>query len=108
MAYEGDEILESVTNKEYEFGFTTPIESDKAPAGLNEDIIRMISAKKGEPEWLLLWRLEAYATWLKMTEPSWAHIHYTKPDFQAISYYSAPKSRPKLNSLDELDPELRK
>jgi len=108
MAYEGDEILESVTNKEYEFGFTTNIDSDKAPVGLNEDIIRLISAKKEEPLWLLEWRLEAYRTWLKMTEPNWAHVSYQKPDFQAISYYSAPKSRPKLNSLDELDPELRK
>lgn len=108
MAYEGDELLESVTSKEYEFGFTTNIESDKAPVGLNEDIIRLISAKKNEPEWLLQWRLEAFAIWQGMTEPNWAHVKYPKPDFQAISYYSAPKSKPKLNSLDELDPELRK
>ena len=108
MAYEGDEILESVTNKEYEFGFVTNIESDKAPAGLTEATIRLISAKKEEPEWLLNWRLEAFAIWQKMTEPNWAHVHYTKPDFQAISYYSAPKQRPQLNSLDELDPEMRK
>jgi len=87
MAYEGDETLESVTNKEYEFGFTTNIESDKAPAGLSEDTIRMISAKKEEPEWLLEWRLEAFKIWQKMTEPEWAHVNYTKPDFQAISYY---------------------
>ncbi|MFN0032930.1 MAG: Fe-S cluster assembly protein SufB [Flavobacteriales bacterium] len=108
MAYEGDEILESVTNKEYEFGFVTDIESDKAAPGLSEDTIRLISKKKEEPEWLLQWRLEAFAIWQKMTEPTWAHVHYTKPDFQAISYYSAPKQKPKLNSLDELDPELRK
>jgi Fe-S cluster assembly protein SufB len=108
MAYEGDEILESVTNKDYEFGFVTNIESDKAPAGLSEDTIRLISAKKEEPEWLLQWRLEAFAIWQKMTEPTWAHVHYKKPDFQAISYYSAPKKRPQLNSLDELDPEMRK
>lgn len=108
MAYEGDELLDSVTSKEYEFGFTTNIESDKAPIGLNEDIIRLISSKKNEPDWLLQWRLEAFAIWQKMTEPTWAHVHYTKPDFQAISYYSAPKSRPKLDSLDELDPEMRK
>ncbi|HEY8404393.1 MAG TPA: Fe-S cluster assembly protein SufB [Flavobacteriales bacterium] len=108
MAYEGDELLENVTSKEYEFGFTTNIESDKAPVGLNEDIIRLISAKKNEPEWLLQWRLEAFAIWQGMTEPNWAHVKYPKPDFQAISYYSAPKSKPKLNSLDELDPELRK
>lgn len=108
MAYEGDELLESVTSKEYEFGFTTNIESDKAPAGLNEDIIRLISKKKEEPEWLLQWRLEAFAIWQKMTEPEWAHVHYTKPDFQAISYYAAPKQKKQLNSLDELDPEMRK
>jgi Fe-S cluster assembly protein SufB len=108
MAYEGDEILESVTNKDYEFGFVTNIESDKAPAGLNADTIRLISKKKNEPEWLLTWRLEAFAQWQKMTEPNWAHVHYEKPDFQAISYYSAPKKKQQLNSLDELDPELRK
>jgi len=108
MAYEGDELLDSVTSKEYEFGFTTNIESDKAPAGLNEDIIRLISKKKEEPEWLLKWRLESFAIWQKMTEPEWAHVHYTKPDFQAISYYAAPKQKKQLNSLDELDPEMRK
>ena len=108
MAYEGDELLDSVTSKEYEFGFTTNIESDKAPAGLNEDIIRLISKKKEEPEWLLQWRLEAFSIWQKMTEPEWAHVHYTKPDFQAISYYAAPKQKKQLNSLDELDPEMRK
>jgi Fe-S cluster assembly protein SufB len=100
--------LESVTSKEYEFGFTTNIESDKAPIGLNEDIIRLISSKKNEPEWLLQWRLEAFAIWQSMTEPNWAHVKYAKPDFQSISYYSAPKSRPQINSLDELDPEMRK
>jgi Fe-S cluster assembly protein SufB len=108
MAYEGDELLENVTSKEYEFGFTTNIESDKASAGLSEDTIRLISAKKGEPEWLLSWRLEAFAIWKKMIEPEWAHVKYTKPDFQAISYYSAPKQKVLLNSLDEIDPELRK
>ena len=108
MAYEGDETLESVTNKEYEFGFTTNIESDKAPAGLSEETIRMISAKKEEPEWLLKWRLEAFKIWQKMTEPEWAHVTYTKPDFQAISYYSAPKKKVTLNSIDEIDPELRR
>lgn len=108
MAYEGDEILESVTNKDYEFGFVTDIATDKAPPGLTEDTIRLISAKKEEPEWLLKWRLEAFAIWQKMTEPEWAHVTYTKPDFQAISYYAAPKKKANLNSLDELDPELRK
>jgi Fe-S cluster assembly protein SufB len=108
MAYEGDETLESVTNKEYEFGFTTNIESDKAPAGLSEETIRMISAKKEEPLWLLEWRLEAFKIWQKMTEPEWAHVTYPKPDFQAISYYSAPKKKVTLNSIDEIDPELRR
>lgn len=103
-----DDIIDEITSRDYEFGFTTNIESDKAPAGLNEDIIRLISHKKEEPEWLLNWRLEAFALWQKMTEPTWAHVHYVKPDFQAISYYAAPKKKVNLNSLDELDPELRK
>jgi Fe-S cluster assembly protein SufB len=102
------EILDEITGKEYEFGFTTNIESDKIPAGLNEDVIRIISKKKDEPEWLLNWRLEAFRMWEKMKEPEWAHVHYEKPDFQAISYYSAPKSKPTYNSLDEIDPEMRK
>jgi Fe-S cluster assembly protein SufB len=102
------EILDEITGKEYEFGFTTNIESDKIPAGLNEDIIRIISKKKEEPEWLLEWRLEAFKIWQKMTEPTWAHVHYEKPNFQAISYYSAPKSKPKYDSLDDIDPEMRK
>ena len=106
MAYEGDDLLEEVTRKEYEFGWTTDIESDKAPAGINEAIIRMISTKKNEPEWMLEWRLEAFRTWLTMTEPEWAHVEYVKPDFQAISYYSAPKQKKQLNSLDEVDPTL--
>lgn len=108
MAYEGDELLDDITSKEYEFGFVTDIETDKAPAGLNEDMIRLISAKKEEPEWLLTWRLEAFSIWKKMTEPEWAHVSYQKPNFQAISYYAAPKKKKQLESLDELDPELRK
>ena len=109
MAYDTkDPTLEAVTGKEYEFGFTTDIESDKAPAGINEDTIRMISAKKEEPEWMLEWRLEAYQAWTKMEEPDWPHLQYERPDYQAISYYSAPKQRPQLDSLDEVDPELRK
>jgi Fe-S cluster assembly protein SufB len=106
MAYEGDDLLEEVTRKEYEFGWTTDIESDKAPAGISEGTIRMISAKKNEPEWMLAWRLEAFRTWLTMTEPEWAQVDYVKPDFQAISYYSAPKQKKQLNSLDEVDPTL--
>jgi Fe-S cluster assembly protein SufB len=100
--------LEEVTGKSYEFGFTTDIESDKAPAGLSEDIIRLISSKKEEPEWMLQWRLEAFAIWQKMEEPNWPHLQYTKPDYQAISYYSAPKQKKQLNSMDDVDPEMRK
>lgn len=108
MAYEGDELLDHVTAKDYAYGFTTQIDTDMAPPGLNEDIIRLISKKKEEPEWLLQWRLEAFQTWQQMAEPEWAHVKYDKPQFQAISYYAAPKKKPALNSLDELDPELRK
>jgi Fe-S cluster assembly protein SufB len=100
--------LEEFTGKSYEFGFTTDIESDKAPAGLNEDIIRLISSKKEEPEWMLQWRLEAFEIWQKMEEPDWPHLQYKKPDYQAISYYSAPKQKKLLNSMDEVDPEMRK
>ncbi len=105
---EDDKILEEVTSREYAYGFTTNIESDKVPKGLNEDIIRLISAKKNEPEWMLEWRLEAFAIWSEMTEPEWAHVRYKKPEFQEITYYAAPKSKPKLNSLDEVDPEMRR
>ncbi|MFT5247396.1 MAG: Fe-S cluster assembly protein SufB [Litorivivens sp.] len=105
---EEDKILAEVTNKEYEYGFTTDIESDKAPPGINEDIIRLISSKKNEPQWLLDWRLDAFHEWQKMTEPEWAHVKYEKPDFQAISYYAAPKQKIELASLDELDPEMRR
>ena len=107
MAYDGkDKVLEEVTAKAYEFGFTTDIESDKAPAGLNEDIIRLISAKKNEPDWMLKRRLEAFEVWKTMEEPEWPHLNYTQPDYQAMSYYAAPKQKKKLNSLDEVDPEL--
>jgi len=105
---EEDKILEEVTAKEYEFGFTTDVESDTLPPGLNEDVIRLISSKKNEPNWMLEWRLDAFRTWKEMTEPEWAHVYYTKPDFQAISYYSAPKKPIELTSMDEVDPELRK
>jgi Fe-S cluster assembly protein SufB len=102
------DILEEVTSQEYKYGFVTEIESETAPKGLNEDIVRLISSKKGEPEWMLDWRLRAFRHWLKMTEPKWQNVHYPKIDFQDITYYSAPKQKPKLNSLDEVDPELRK
>tara|TARA_B110000285_G_scaffold190735_1_gene218114 strand:- start:50 stop:1498 length:1449 start_codon:yes stop_codon:yes gene_type:complete len=107
MAYDGkDKVLEEVTAKAYEFGFTTDIESDKAPPGLSEEIIRFISAKKNEPEWLLKWRLDAYAVWKEMEEPEWPHLSYNKPDYQGVSYYAAPKQKKELGSLDEVDPEL--
>ena len=107
MAYDGkDKVLEEVTAKAYEFGFTTDIESDKAPPGLSEEIIRFISDKKNEPEWLLKWRLEAFEVWKKMEEPEWPHLNYNKPDYQGISYYAAPKQKKELGSLDEVDPEL--
>ena len=108
MAQDTDDILREVTSREYAYGFTTNIESEKAPKGLNEDIVRFISARKNEPEWMLEWRLEAFRLWQKMDEPQWAHVHYPKIDFQDHYYYSAPKKKPQLNSLDEADPELIK
>lgn len=100
--------IEQLANQEYKYGFVTDVETESAPKGLNEDIIRFISAKKNEPEWLLEWRLKAYRHWLKMTEPNWVNVHYPKIDFQDIIYYSAPKSIKRLNSLDELDPEIKR
>jgi Fe-S cluster assembly protein SufB len=108
MAYSEDDLKEDLRNKEYEFGFTTDIESDKIPAGLNDNVIRLISEKKNEPNWLLEYRIKAFQAWQKMEEPDWAHVNYDKPDFQAISYYSAPKQQKVLENLDEVDPELRK
>jgi Fe-S cluster assembly protein SufB len=102
------DILDKVTKSEYKYGFVTDIESDRAPKGLNEDIIRLISSKKNEPEWLLEWRLEAFKYWQQMQEPEWANVHYQKPDFQEITYYAAPKKKKELESLDEVDPELLK
>src|SRR6056300_1388073 len=101
-----DEILDEITASDYKYGFTTAIESDTVPPGLNEDVIRLISEKKNEPQWTLDWRLDAYKTWLEMEEPEWSNVTYTKPDFQAVSYYSAPKQKKELGSLDEVDPEL--
>lgn len=101
------EQVEHLIKKEYAAGFHTNIASETLPPGLNEDVIRFISAKKSEPEWLLEWRLKAYQAWLEMNEPTWAHVKYDEIDFQAVSYYSAPKSMDeKPKSLDEVDPEL--
>ena len=91
---------------QYKYGFETDIESDKVAPGLSEDVIRLISAKKNEPEWMLEWRLEAYRRWLTLDEPEWARVHYPKIDFNSISYYSAPKGTSGPKSLDEVDPEL--
>jgi len=91
---------------QYKYGFVTDIESDRAPKGLSEDIVRFISAKKNEPEWMLAWRLDAYRRWLTMAEPNWARVHYPKIDFDDLYYYSAPKSTKGPKSLDEVDPEL--
>ncbi len=103
-----DEILDEITASDYKYGFTTEIESDKVSPGLNEEVIRMISTKKNEPEWMLEWRLDAFRIWSEMKEPEWPNVTYEKPDFQAISYYSAPKQKKELESLDEVDPELLK
>ena len=99
--------IQEIARQEYKYGFVTDIEADSAPPGLNEDIIRFISAKKDEPEWLLEWRLKSFRHWQTMTEPTWANVHYPPIDYQSIIYYSAPKQKKKLNSLDEVDPELR-
>lgn len=101
-----DEVINQVTQSEYKYGFVTEIESDNAPKGLNEDIIRFISEKKEEPQWLLEFRLKAYKKWLKMKMPHWAHLDIPEIDYQDIIYYSAPKQKATLNSLDEVDPEL--
>ena len=106
MAYTEEELKKELETKEYEYGFYTDIESDTFPIGLNEDIVRSISKRKQEPEWMTQWRLEAFAAWKQMEEPEWANVQYKKPDFQAISYYSAPKKKDKYESLDEVDPEL--
>src|SRR5690606_32070976 len=106
MAYTEEELKKELETKEYEYGFYTNIESDTLPKGLNEDVIIAISKKKEEPDWMTAWRLESFRYWQEMVEPEWANIRYKKPDFQDISYYSAPNKKPRYNSLDEVDPEL--
>src|SRR6056297_2329509 len=106
MATEQDKILDEVTKSDYKYGFVTEVDADALPKGLNEDIIRQISAKKNEPEFMLEYRLEAYRKWLKMKTPNWAHLNIPEIDFQDIIYYSAPKKKPKYESMDEVDPEL--
>jgi|SRR5690348_3473007 Fe-S cluster assembly protein SufB len=102
------DVLEKTVSSDYKYGFVTNIETDVAPRGLSEEVIRLISHKKNEPEWLLEWRLKAYRHWLKMEEPKWPNVHYPQIDFQDIIYYAAPKKKPQLNNLDEVDPELKK
>jgi Fe-S cluster assembly protein SufB len=104
---DGNDRLKEFTKGEYKYGFVTDIEADTAPPGLNEDTVRLISAKKNEPEWLLEFRLKALRHFLTMQEPLWPHVHYPAVDFQAMSYYSAPKQKKALDSLDEVDPKLR-
>ena len=100
--------IEDITSSEYQYGFTTKIQEERIPNGLNEEIIKTISAIKNEPDWLLEWRLKAFKRWLKMSEPKWSNLKYPKINFQDLCYYSAPKQKKKLNSLDEVDPELIK
>ncbi len=104
--YTEDDLKIELETKEYEYGFYTDIESETFPIGLNEDIVRAISKKKDEPQWMTDWRIEAFRAWELMTEPEWANVHYEKPDFQAISYYSAPKAIDPNKTLDDVDPEL--
>ncbi|WP_020402957.1 Fe-S cluster assembly protein SufB [Gracilimonas tropica] len=101
------QALESMIGEEYKYGFSTDVEYEDFPKGLNEDIIRELSARKEEPEWMLEFRLKAYRAWTEMEEPSWFNATYEKPDFENIQYYSAPKNKPKLDSLDEVDPKIR-
>ena len=98
--------LQNLTQSEYKYGFSTQIETDSIPKGLSEEIVRLISSKKSEPEFMLDWRLKAYRRWLDMSEPKWANVRYEPIDYQDIVYYSAPKKKPKLESLDQVDPEL--
>lgn len=108
MHEENDDILEQITSSEYKYGFVTDIEADEAPKGLSEDTVRFISAKKNEPAWMLAYRLKAYRHWLTMEEPKWPNVEYPPINYQDIIYYSAPKQKIAPDSLDDIDPELRK
>lgn len=103
-----DKVLQEVTRNEYKYGFTTEMEQDSIGKGLSEDVVRMISAKKNEPEWMLEFRLKAYRKWLTMEMPKWAHLKFPEIDYQDIIYYSAPKQKAQLESMDDVDPEIRK
>ena len=100
--------IETLISREYQHGFVTDIESDTMPAGLSEDVVRAISAKKNEPAFMVEWRLKAYRRWLTMKEPHWPNVTYAPIDYQATSYYSAPKTKTPLGSIDDVDPELLK
>jgi len=100
-------VIEDLANTEYKYGFVTDVEQEIVPKGLSEEVVRLISTKKGEPEWMLEWRLKAYRAWVKMTEPRWQNVKYDPIDYQNISYYAAPKPKKVLNSMDEVDPEVR-
>jgi Fe-S cluster assembly protein SufB len=108
MAYTEEELKKELEQQEYQYGFTTKIDSETFPIGLNKDIVRKISKKKNEPKWMTDWRLSAFEAWAIMEDPDWSNVKYKKPDFQSISYYSAPKTGAKYDSLDEVDPELLK
>ncbi len=105
---DNDKIIGELADREYEYGFVTEIDTETIPRGLSEDIVRLISAKKGEPEWMLEYRLKAYRHWLGMKPPTWAHLRIPDIDFQDIIYYAAPRTAPKYASMDEVDPELVK
>ena len=105
--YTENELAKELEDQEYKYGFTSDIDSDKIPKGLNEDVIRLISSKKDEPDWLLEFRLNSFRQWKEMVEPNWAHVKYEKPNFQDISYYSAPKQTKKYESWDDVDPEMK-
>jgi Fe-S cluster assembly protein SufB len=102
------ETIEELATREYKYGFYTDVETETIPKGLSEDIVRLISAKKNEPEWLLEWRLKAYRLWLTMKEPTWQNVKFDPINYQDIVYYSAPKKKKALNSLDEVDPEVKR
>ena len=102
------QVVQELAGRAYKYGFVTDIEQEVVPRGLSEDVVRLISEKKGEPAWLLEWRLKAYRVWRTMTEPIWGNIKYGPIDYQNIFYYAAPKRRPSLTSLDEVDPEIRR
>jgi len=108
MSTTATDTIQEFANREYEHGFVTDIVADTLPPGLNEDVVRFLSAKKGEPDWMLEWRLKAYRHWLTLEEPRWwPNLQIGPIDYQGVSYYSAPKPKKQLNSLDEVDPEIR-